>query len=256
MVMPAKMIIIAALPREVRPLLRQGRWRRSPAVRAVYGCFESDTAVVICAGIGAEPARRAAQAAVRSYSARILVSAGLAGALSPQLKAGRVIIPATIVQDGTEHPVQYQAASGPGSLHCEGTLVSSTEVRGPEGKQTLAARYQALAVDMEAAAVAEVAAATGVAFMAIKAISDEHDFPMPEMGKFVTRDGRFRTLRFMAHVAVRPAIWSSINTLASNSSKAAAQLCRSLMTLLQAVAAVPVGSLSADAGAAREPISR
>ena len=49
---------------------------------------------------------------------------------------------------------------------------------------------------MEAAAVAAVAQERGIEFAAVKAISDELDFVMPPVGRFVDADGKFETARF------------------------------------------------------------
>ncbi|MFB3814554.1 MAG: phosphorylase [Terriglobales bacterium] len=225
--MPAKVVIIAALEREVRVLVRGSEWRRSNAIAVPYGVFESDSAVVVCAGIGAEPARRAAQAALEGFRPPALVSAGLAGALTGEYRVGDVICPATILDaQGAAISATIEIAA----CNRRGVLVSSPVVAGRANKRSLAERYGADIVDMEAAAVAQVAAQHEVPFVAIKAVSDELDFPMPDTTAFVDAQGRFLTGRFLLHTCVRPATWSVVSKLASNSAKASRELCRVLRT--------------------------
>ena len=86
---------------------------------------------------------------------------------------------------------------------------------------------------MEAAGVAEAAAAHNVPFVAIKSISDEAQFKMPPVGKFISADGAFRTAAFAMHVALRPRTWGAVAALAANSSLAAEKLCTALRSLIE-----------------------
>ena len=88
-----------------------------------------------------------------------------------------------------------------------GVLVSAAGVAGVEQKAKLAESYGAQAVDMEAAAVARGAQAQGVGFLAVKAISDESDFHMPALDRFVDEtepisDGKVRDFCGVASVAL------------------------------------------------------
>jgi adenosylhomocysteine nucleosidase len=222
-----KVVIIAALEREV-PLLVKN-WRR---VEREYDgrrhkFFEGPRAVLICGGIGQEFARRATEAAIALYQPVLVVSAGFAGALAPELKAGDTIFPRTVVnaQDGSRaEPVICETAVGQKEIG-QGVLVSVSSIADHEQKQRLAAAYGALAVDMEAAAVARGAEAHGLAFIAIKAISDEAGLALPPMDRFVRSDGGFSTWRFIAYVVPRFWLWSKVARLASNSRLAARNLC-------------------------------
>jgi adenosylhomocysteine nucleosidase len=91
-------------------------------------------------------------------------------------------------------------------------------------KQELARRFAAQAVDMEAAAVAEVAREHGLEFRAVKAISEDAGFPLPPLGRFLREDGGFYTLAFVAHVLARPRLWRAVGELRRNTGLAAAAL--------------------------------
>jgi hypothetical protein len=77
---------------------------------------------------------------------------------------------------------------------------------------------------MECAAVARAALTHNLPFIAIKSISDEYDFELPEMQAFI-KDGEFQTRRFALHVALRPWLWFSVLCLARNTKIASENLC-------------------------------
>jgi len=202
--------------------------------------FESDFAAAVCGGIGFEAARRASQAAVAIYRPQLLLSAGYAGALNQQLKLGQVFWPRVVIDasDGS----RTEAASG------QGALLSFSSVAGSGQKTRLAAAYGAQAVDMEAAAVARTARTHGIPFAAVKAISDEASFEMPDMSRFVTRDGQFRFAALIASAVVRPWQWPAFFRLERNSTKASRALCEELQRYLQKDKQTDVPELQAAGG--------
>jgi nucleoside phosphorylase len=223
-----KIAIIAAMEREVRPLVRSWKVRMIEYDGRSYSLFENGEAALICSGIGAEAARRATEAVIREVSPVRVISAGFAGALDCSLQVGHVLEPRTVINaaDG----VRTEIGSG------EGSLVSSATVAGKEQKARLRKAYGANAVDMEAAAVAQGAEVRGVEYAALKAISDAADFSLPtldsSMERFVANDGSFRSVKFACHVALRPWLWWTTIVLARNSSKASRALCSALVSYL------------------------
>jgi len=216
--------IVAAMEREVAPLIRGWKVRTMEHGGRRYRLFENGEAAVVCGGIGAEAARRATEAVIREVKPVRVISVGFAGALDGSLEVGRVLEPRMVINaaDG----VRTEVGSG------EGILVSSATVADKEQKVRLGKTYGALAVDMEAAAVAQGAVARGVEFGALKAISDAADFSLPAMDRFVASDGSFHSARFACHVALRPWLWGTTIALARNSSKASRALCGALVSYL------------------------
>src|SRR5260370_10672455 len=192
----SRLAIIAAMEREVRPLIRSWNVRTLDHGGRRYRLFEDGQAVLICAGIGPEAARRATEAVIQEVHRVRVISVGFAGALDGSLQVGQVLEPRTVINaaDG----VRREVGSG------EGILVSSSTAAGKEQKIRLTKAYGASAVDMEAAAVAQGAQARGVEFGALKAISDAADSRLPAMDRFVAEDGRFRSVRGSCHVALPP----------------------------------------------------
>ena len=215
-----RIAIIAAMEREVRPLIRGWKVRTMEHDGRRYRLFENGDAAVVCGGIGAEAARRATEAVIQKVKPVRVISAGFAGALNATLQVGDVVEPSAVINaaDG----VRTEIGSG------EGILVSSATVAGKERKIGLGKVYSASAVDMEAAAVAQGAQARGVEFGALKVISDAADFTLPPMDRFFAGDGSFRSARFACHVALRPWLWRTTIALARNSAKASHALCGAL----------------------------
>jgi len=216
----AKVAIVAALEREVRPLIEHWQVSEREYQGRKFKFFENDRVVLVCGGMGAEAARRVCEAVIALYQPSLVVSAGFAGALQPELRVGYSLTPRVVVDasDGS----RTDTAEG------SGVLVSLDSVAGPEQKAKLAKAYGAQAVDMEAAAVARGAEARGVRFRAIKVISDVSDFPMPPMERFIHPNGQFQAARFVFYVALRPWLWGKVRQLARNSAQASTMLCQQL----------------------------
>ena len=214
-----KVAIVAAMEREVAPLVKN--W---PAVTKrhegrSYKFFEKSPVVLVCGGIGSEAARRAAEAVINLYQPTTIISAGFAGGLDAKLETGQMFFPRHVIdaRDGS------RTDSGTG----EGVLITYESVADVEQKAKLANSYGAHAVDMEAAAVARSAEAHGIKFLACKVISDEHDSLLPPIMQFV-KNGQFSTGGFIAHVAIRPWLWPDVIKLAKNSAVASKVLSESL----------------------------
>jgi adenosylhomocysteine nucleosidase len=217
------MAIVAALEREVRPLVKHWRVSEKEYDGRRFRFFEKNEFVLVCGGIGADAARRAAEAVIVLYAPSVVYSAGYAGALDPRLKVGEIIRAARVINAGDGSSAQI--AGG------DGVLVSYPAVATPAQKLKLRESYQAQAVDMEAAAVARAAEARGVGFSALKVISDEFNFEFPATGRFVDSAGRFHEMSFAWFAAVRPWLWLPVMRLARNSGRASRILCEEIRKL-------------------------
>jgi adenosylhomocysteine nucleosidase len=220
-----KVAIVAALEREVWPLVKDWRASRKQHQGRSFKFFEHEDAVLVCGGIGAEAARRAAEAIVVLYSPPLVISAGFAGGLDPALKTGHALTPRLVIDAGDGS----RTDSGGGA----GVLLSFGAVADSDQKASLAKAFGADVIDMEAAAVSRCAQAHGIQFMACKVVSDQRDQRLPPVARFVAADGTFQSFRFLAHVALRPWLWAGVSQLARNSSIAAQSLCKQLAASTQ-----------------------
>lgn len=228
----SRIAIVVALEREVRSLVKSWSAQEKELGGRRFRFFENGDFVLVCGGIGAEAARRAAEAVIATYAPKVIYSAGFAGALDPRLKVADIVQPRRVVNVGDGSSVDL----GRG----EGVLVSFGAVANPEQKARLRDSFGAQAVDMEAAAVARAAEARGVEFAVVKAISDEFDFNFPSTERFVDASGQFREGRFAWFAILRPWLWTQVAQLARNSRRASQALCR----WLGKMAAEPIAAAS------------
>jgi adenosylhomocysteine nucleosidase len=213
--------IIAALPREVKHLVRGWQTHKLPNKTVAY---TNDFAVVVCAGMGPARAILAVQTAMAMKPVTALLSVGLAGACDPSFKVGDIVHAGVVVDTQS------------GERYCDSQfrqiLVSAPSIASVEEKRRLYESYGASAVDMEAATVARIAQARNLSFQAIKTISDDATFELQELARFATHDGQFREAAFAAYSAMRPRLWSKLIQLAGNSNRAIQSLTAALESQL------------------------
>ena len=213
----SRVAVVAALEREVRPLVKDWRCSEKESGGQRFRFFEKDEVVVVCGGIGTEAARRAAEAVIALYAPKVVYSAGFAGALDPGRKVADIVLPRRVVNAADGSSVVLDRGNG--------VLVSYGSVADSAQKARLRDSFSAQAVDMEASAVARAAELRGVEFAAVKVISDEYDFSFPSMERFVDSGGQFREGRFAVFAALRPWLWPQVARLARNSNRASRALC-------------------------------
>ena len=176
--------IVCALPMELAPF-----FDRCERVRSYSGgefSFRGGRydgvriAAVIC-GMGFANARRATQALVDAHTPAWILSAGFAGALRDGMKVGNIVMASSLADThGNELSVEMNAPSDPSRGLYVGRIVTvDSMVRTVAEKRALAARFDALAVDMESLAVAQVARDTKTRFVAVRSISDDLSEDLP-----------------------------------------------------------------------------
>jgi adenosylhomocysteine nucleosidase len=218
--------IIAALPREIIGLVHGTRPDVSLVKRGIH-LHRLPNAIVVAAGMGAERATVAVEAAMRTQQVTEFISAGLAGACSAQLAAGAVSEASRVIDVSTGE--RYAAGTENGVV-----LATTDSIAGTQEKMRLAASYSAAMVDMEAATVARLALAHGLPFRAIKGISDAHDFDFgwESTAPFADKYGHFRTAAFALYIALRPHYWGKAVKLGQNSNLALSRLHERLRGLI------------------------
>lgn len=171
--------VVVALKAEVRCLVK------IPFERGEFLHLPEGT-LVKHSGIGHKNARLAAMSLIEK-GATSLLSWGCAGGLNASLPPGCLILPKKILSyDQTCFPVDApwhericNRLKGYMDLKT-GPLIQGQDVLSSLGeKTTLFKQCGALAVDMESAAVAQVALQAQIPFIAIRAISDPADINIP-----------------------------------------------------------------------------
>ena len=207
--------VVAALPLEARCLV--GRML-APDERVELSHGEGW--IQLC-GIGREKALRATQSLLDA-GATALLSWGIAGGIDPALGPGTLVLPQHLI--GANQSIFPVDGAWRSRLHgrvgghvatCSGSLLESLSVfTHPAQKLALAKRPGAAAVDMESAAVAQVAHRAGVPFMAIRAIADQAITAVPSSALSAVDDfGRLQILPLVASLLAHPGELPALITL-------------------------------------------
>lgn len=210
----SRIAIIAALPGELKPLVRG--WERRGRNEWVGRLGEHDV-IAVAGGIGAGAARRAAERVLVVLKPDMLISYGWCGALTCAVKPPGACAISDVIDAGTgerfvtDYPDGYR-------------LITLDRVAHVDEKRGLAQKHQGVLVDMEAAAVARVAQERQVGFYSFKGVSDGYQDRLPDFSRFINGEGELRMTALLAHVAVRPRYWPAMRRLGKNSSAAASVL--------------------------------
>lgn len=218
--------IIAAMPGELKPLVRGWQHESRNGVDLWRWQFDQGEWLAACAGAGVEAAMRAFAEAEKSGPITSVVSTGWAGALSIDLDPGHSYRVSGVIdaRTGERFPTSI--------ISKDPWLVTSPRVAGHAEKQRLASSYGAGLVDMEASAVARLADARGIPFHCCKGISDGFSDQLPDLNRFISESGKLQLLRFIVFVLVRPWHWPALMRMGENSKKAAQAIGGSLLDIL------------------------
>lgn len=222
--------IIAAMPGELKPFVNDssGGWRHSTRNGIHFWAQhnEEEEWIAACAGAGQAAATRAFAALEDGGPIDLVFSIGWAGALTPSLATGSAHNVAGVIDTRTGE--RFRCDAGAGGLW----LATSPRIADEKEKLRLAATYNAALVDMEAAAVARLAAQREIPFYAIKGVSDGLHDKLPDFNRFLTPQGQFQTARFALLAALRPIYWPALIRMGENSSKASRSIAESLLAFL------------------------
>jgi adenosylhomocysteine nucleosidase len=211
---PRTVAVVTAISEELAPILDRldsfsaERLRGRKVFRAKVQTAELVLAVT---GDGAKNAARGVAELCEAFRPTSLVGLGVAGALTPSLSAGDLVAGACVRNGSGDAPssdavlLSLAAAAGarPATL-----LTVSAPVVSVTAKSRLASSLEgveAAAVDMESAAWARAAAAAGVPFLVVRAISDLADEELPGyLLRCVGKDGGIRRSAVIRHALAHP----------------------------------------------------
>jgi adenosylhomocysteine nucleosidase len=234
--------VLFALRREAQPFYREFRpQQRFPGApcRARFCGPEWLTVLVVETGVGATAIEKALGWVVDkpvfgnlAYRPKLVLSAGFAGALREEQAVGDVILATEVVDTegncwATTWPGEWQPPLPRGRFLCSSHLVGD-----PEQKRRLGIQHDAIAVDMESAAVARLCTKHEIPFGCVRAISDAVHTPLsPELVGMLAR-GRVSPFGLISTLVKRPGVIAELWQLARNTRQAADQLAAVLGNLL------------------------
>jgi len=235
--------IIAAMPGELKPLVRGWRHAKRNRVDIWRWSHASGEWVAACAGAGQSAATRALAEVEKDGPVASVLSVGWVGALSGAYPPGEAYRVAGVIdtltgerfrvpQFSPSRPKDGAGMGHPATIQNDIWLATSARVADAAEKQRLAATYKAGLVDMEAAAIARLAGMRGISFQCIKGVSDGVDDRLPDFNPFLNRDGQFQTLRFTLFALFHPGYWPALKQMGENSKKASQGIADLVLELL------------------------
>lgn len=211
--------VLTALREELAPLLRRAHGVTRTGVPGVSrGALGGVPAVFAATGDGSARAERAAATVCREFQPAALYGLGIAGALSLSLGVSDLVV-ARRVRDGrAEAPAPDARLLSRARLAGDPAVVLlltvDRPVTDPGRKAALAAALageEPVAADMESSGWARAAAAAGVPYAIVRAISDTASEELPEyLSRCVGVNGGVRRGAVVLRALARP---SSIPTL-------------------------------------------
>lgn len=198
--------IVVALPEELTSLTTK-------RIDKGHCVFIADKLLLAYSGAGAKNAAAAAELLI-SKGATQLISWGCAGALSPALEPGDLVLANTLIdvddvdlainKDWRHHAQQLLAPIT--RLHTGKLAESANIISSSKEKQQLQTFTQAIAVDMESIAIAKIAAAKKLPFLAIRSIVDPVGMDLPQaVVHGVNAEGDIVLGRLLLAIFLRPA---------------------------------------------------
>lgn len=245
--------LIAALPQEVGPFRRRFRARRVQGFPFPAWEFRTATALglITLAGMGAEAALQVAEKLLKQSAPAALLSIGFAGALTPDLQVGDLVVGEAFYRVGkaggleeVPPPPAFRALEPLlGSLRlaglraCKGACLAPPALMPKQLLRTCAAALPCPVVDLESAPLADLAAARGLPFLALRAISDAASEEMPPFIAQAVAGSRVPTLRDAARwLKEDPCRLPVLVRLWHQSFRAARSLTRGLTVVLERAA--------------------
>lgn len=219
--------IIAAFPGELKPLIRGWPHGTRNSVEFWAQRDSEDEWIAACAGAGQAAATRAFAAIEDGGPVDLIFSVGWAGALTTEIASGSAHNVAGVIDVRTGERFRCEAGAG------EIWLATSAKVADEAEKRRLASTYHAGLVDMEAAAVARLAAMREIPFYCIKGVSDGLSERLPDFNRFLTPDGKLQISRLVLFSMLRPWYWPALVRMGENSKRAARNMAESLLEFLR-----------------------
>ena len=203
-------LILTAVELEARALARQ---LELPAITSLpFPAFGRGDLRVAPVGLRAGLLSSRWPAITAGLDRPLVISAGVCGALAPDLQAGDLVLPESVIGPSAERlnvtPTAYARAIGLARAARRGTLATSREVVATaEAKAALFARTGAVAVDMESSVILAHAAGAGCPTLVVRGVSDAAGESLPpELIGLVTEAGKLRTARALALTLTRPRV--------------------------------------------------
>lgn len=200
-----KLLVVASQPAELRGIAgRSSRVSRAP-VRADWArsaLLSGHELLMVANGAGPHRAAAALDSALGVFAPDALASTGLCGALVSGMHAADVVVATEVAYEDTHFPAAPVNTQLP---YHSGTVRTLDHIAQTAGEKCFWRGTGAVAVEMEAAAVAERSQSLGLPFYCVKAVSDlDNETMANDLNAALRPDGHFDTIKILGSTLRHP----------------------------------------------------
>ncbi len=189
--------------------LRKLKW---PIDYAWEGILEGRRVLLAANGAGPKLATQAVEVAIRSVTAghlsssrlEAIVSTGFCGGLDPELRESQIVVATEVLNLETQEKFATTPISGGGTAPV-GLIVTQDRIANSAEEKRQLRATGAIAIEMEAAAVAARAKRAGLPFACIKVVTDRADESFGfDVNRMRSEDGRIRRGKIGIYALAHP----------------------------------------------------
>jgi adenosylhomocysteine nucleosidase len=172
------------------------------------------------------------------YRPKLVLAAGFCGALQNGLQTGDIVLATEVLDQSTRAfwsttwPATTPSGRWEPALHFGRLVTAPHLVAAPEQKRALGKDFNAVAVDMESAALARLCHQAQVPFGCVRVVLDDAATPLSPRLMALLSSARASPWRLALAAATSPALLPELRHLAQRSHLAATQLGKALGELL------------------------
>jgi adenosylhomocysteine nucleosidase len=273
MMKPRSIGLVAALPEETRPFLRIAGSHfveKLGRFNLYHFTINSKPVCMVESGMGPANAEKATRFLIDFASPGVIVNFGFAGALSPGISVGDIVLADRLLSLHDNMFSEQQGIAAVETEHYAGILESAgvqffraafITTGKTTAKRELAERLPQgivkAAAEMETAAVAQIAHRERIPLVAIRTISDGFNEELGfTLAQFCDNQMNLRIWRVLLTVAKKPWIIPQLARLSGNTRMAGDRLARALLIHCQQTLTVTVPSREQSASSAPAALRR
>ncbi len=237
---------------DLRRLVGPGEVDSGQARRLYRGQFEGREVLLAQTGAGRERAEAATEYVLDRYAVAGLISFGYAGALSPRLGVGHVVICSTLLGATTltqEGPPTEPCSSDERLVRLAALALMATTLQVRiggcatmpqvictiEGKKALHEATGADIVDMESYWIARIALQRQVPFIAVRAVTDTQRDALPPFDQWLNADGKWQARQAALYFLQHPLRLVGLAKLSGSARRARTNLTTAMTRLATAL---------------------
>lgn len=209
--------IIAALQDEIKLIKSELEVDKAIHLRpfSIYtGKYYSEKIALLRSGVGKEASRKALLYCLENLPIQSIVNIGYAGGLDPHLQTGDLVFATSIIEESTEKESKLDemmiinaktVAESEGQRYHTGKVVTVDKpLTDPHEKAFVGTKFEALACEMESAAIADIASEKKIPLLIARSVIDPMDVELPGIPEKAIADGDLRIGPLLRHLKSSP----------------------------------------------------